>query len=208
MKTPQNFNRPLRAAFALSVALMLSACAPTIPRSYIVLVPDPDGTLGQVTVSGNKGNQVLTRSGQIAGTNGAAVSLMMSSEQLNTEFGAAKAAQPPQPEHFTLYFTSGGTRLTQESEMQLTQILTRWRARSQNAMTEVAVIGHTDTVGSAESNVVLSMQRAKAIAERLREAGLDLSALTLESHGEKHLLVPTKDEVPEPRNRRVQVTIR
>ena len=92
--------------------------------------------------------------------------------------------------------------------MLLAQILTRWRTRAQNTMTEVAVIGHTDTVGSAESNVVLSMQRARAIADRLRDAGLDLSALTLESHGEKHLLVPTKDEIPEPRNRRVQVTIR
>ena len=208
MKTHLRFNHLLGTVFALFVALMLSACAPTIPRSYIVLVPDPSGAVGQVLVSGDKGNQVLTRSGQIAGTDGAAVSLMMDSEQLNVEFGAAKAAQPPQPEHFMLYFTSGGTRLTQESEMLLAQILTRWRTRAQNTMTEVAVIGHTDTVGSAESNVVLSMQRARAIADRLRDAGLDLSALTLESHGEKHLLVPTKDEIPEPRNRRVQVTIR
>ena len=86
--------------------------------------------------------------------------------------------------------------------------MTRWRTRGAQAIVEVVVIGHTDTVGTAENNVVLSAQRAKVVAERLQASGLKLSALTLESHGEKNPLVPTKDGKPEPRNRRVQVTIR
>jgi adhesin transport system outer membrane protein len=187
---------------------MLTACAPTIPRSYVVLVPDLDGAVGQVVVSGAKGNQVLTRAGQIAGTDGSAVQVTMDTQQLATQFGEAQAAQPQQPEHFMLYFVSGGTRLTSESELKFAEILSRWKAREKQASTDVVVVGHTDTVGSSENNTMLSMQRAKAIADRLRAAGLNPSALTLESHGEKQPLVPTQDGVPEPRNRRVQVTIR
>lgn len=208
MQTTPNRRGQMPIFFAVLAALALSACSPTLPRSYVVLVPDADGAVGEVIVSGQKGQQVLKRSGQVAGTDGAAVGLTLGTDQLSAEFGEAKAAQPARPEHFMLYFISGGTRLTTESEILFAEILSRWTSRDQRAVTEVVVIGHTDTVGSAEGNTVLSMQRAQAVVDQLRAAGIKPSALTLESHGEKHPLVPTKDGVPEPRNRRVQVTIR
>jgi outer membrane protein OmpA-like peptidoglycan-associated protein len=192
----------------LGSVLLLSACAPTIPRSYVVLVPDLDGAVGQVIVSGQKGSQVLTRAGQVAGIDGNEVKAQLAGPKLDADFSDAKAAQPTPPEHFMLYFVSGGTRLTEESEIQFTDILTRWKTRGAQAIVEVVVIGHTDTVGSAENNIALSAHRAKAVADRLQAAGLKLSALTLESHGEKNPLIPTKNGVSEPRNRRVQVTIR
>ena len=204
----KNLRRWVLAPSLLIALLLLSACAPTIPRSYVVLILDPDGAVGQVIVSGQKGSQVLTRSGQVAGIDGNEVKAELAPAQFNADFSDAKAAQPAPPEHFLLYFVSGGIRLTDESEIQFNDILTRWRTRGAQAIVEVVVIGHTDTVGTAENNVVLSAQRAKVVAERLQASGLKLSALTLESHGEKNPLVPTKDGKPEPRNRRVQVTIR
>lgn len=192
----------------LGALLLLSACAPTIPRSYIVLMPDLDGTVGQVIVTGQKGSQVLTRAGQAAGIDGHEVKAELGGAKLDADFSEAKAAQPAPPEHFLLYFISGGIRLTEESEIQFNDLLNRWRARGAQSIVEVVVIGHTDTVGSAENNVALSTQRAKAVVDRLQASGLKLSALTLESHGEKNPLIPTKDGVSEPRNRRVQVTIR
>lgn len=204
----KNLRRWLLAPGLLGALLLLSACAPTIPRSYVVLVPDPDGAVGQVIVSGQKGSQVLTRAGQVAGIDGNAVKAELATAQFNADFSDAKAAQPAAPEHFLLYFVSGGIRLTDESEIQFNEILARWRTRGAQTIVEVVVIGHTDTVGTAENNTVLSAQRAKVVADRLQASGLKLSALTLESHGEKNPLIPTKDGVPEPRNRRVQVTIR
>ncbi len=192
----------------LGAMLLLSACAPSIPRSYVVLVPDLDGAVGQVIVSGQKGSHVLTRAGQVAGIDGNEVKAELASAKFDADFSEAKAAQPIPPEHFMLYFVSGGIRLTDESEIQFTDILTRWRTRGAQAIVEVVVIGHTDTVGTAENNLALSAQRAKVVADRLRASGLKLSALTLESHGEKNPLMPTRDGVAEPRNRRVQVTIR
>jgi outer membrane protein OmpA-like peptidoglycan-associated protein len=204
----QNLRRWVRATGLLGALLLLGACAPTIPRSYVVLVPDPDGAVGQVIVSGPKGNQMLSRAGQVAGIDGKEVKAELDGVQLKSDFSAAQEAQPAPPEHFVLYFLSGGIQLTDESETQFTDLMNRWKTRAAQSIVEVVVIGHTDTVGSAEDNVVLGAQRAKVVADRLQVSGMKFSALTLESHGEKNLLIPTKDGVAEPRNRRVQVTIR
>ena len=48
-----------KTALALALAALLSACAG--PRSYVALLTSPDGTLGQVTVTGPQGAQVLTK---------------------------------------------------------------------------------------------------------------------------------------------------
>jgi adhesin transport system outer membrane protein len=204
----QNLRRRVLMPGLLGALLLLAACAPTMPRSYVVLVPDPDGAVGQVIVSGQQGSQVLTRAGQVAGIDGKEVRAGIGDAQLEADFSAAKAAQPAPPEHFMLYFISGGTRLTEESEIKFADLLNRWKSRGAQTIVEVVVIGHTDTVGGAENNVVLSAQRAQMVADRLQAAGMKFSSLTLESHGEKNPLIPTRDGVSEPRNRRVQVTIR
>lgn len=204
----QNLRRWLLIPGLLGMLLLLAACAPTIPRSYVVLLPDLDGKVGEVIVSGQKGNQVLTRSGQLAGIDGVAVQAGLTQKQFDADFSAAQAALPMPAEHFMLYFMSGGSRLTPESETHFAEILNRWKARGADTVLEVAVIGHTDTVGKDEDNMVLSAQRAKLVADRLRASGLKFSTLTMESHGKRNPLVPTKDGVAEPLNRRVQVTIR
>ena len=200
--------RPAAWALLLMALMALAACAPTIPRSYVVLVPDPDGAVGKVIVIGAKGRQELSQAGAVAGTDGSEVRLTLAEPEINAEFGAAKAALPALPEHFMLYFVSATTRLTADSETLLQTILNHWKAREPNAITEVVVIGHTDTVGSEQDNVQLSAQRARIVAERLRSSGLKLGSITVASHGEKQLLIPTPNETPEPLNRRVQVTIR
>jgi outer membrane protein OmpA-like peptidoglycan-associated protein len=64
------------------------------------------------------------------------------------------------------------------------------------------VLGHTDTVGSAEHNLGLSRRRARAIAAWFKSRGLAL-AIAYEGLGERSPLVKTPDETDEPRNRRV-----
>lgn len=64
------------------------------------------------------------------------------------------------------------------------------------------VVGHTDTVGTPESNVVLSQKRARAIASWFRAHGAKV-AIGYEGLGESAPLVKTGDEVDEPKNRRV-----
>ena len=199
-------SRSIQNALGLSVlalAALSVGCAG--PRSYVVLLPSPDGSVGQVTVSGPAGQQLLTRAQTGTGLDGGKPPFEVSSEKLARDFGAAISARPALPEQFLLYFSPGGAALTAESDALLTQILARAKARTS---VDLSVIGHTDTKGDAKANESLGLARANTIAALLRQMGLPDVPLSVESHGERNLLVATPDETDEPRNRCVEVTLR
>jgi outer membrane protein OmpA-like peptidoglycan-associated protein len=72
----------------------------------------------------------------------------------------------------------------------------------------VVVIGHTDRVGTVEYNDRLSLQRAERVRAELVRLGVDPARISVEGRGEREPLVPTPDEMPEPQNRRVEVSVR
>jgi iron complex outermembrane receptor protein len=71
--------------------------------------------------------------------------------------------------------------------------------------TELTVTGHTDTVGSDAYNMRLSRRRAESVAAELEKQGITSSEIEIVAKGERDPLVPTKDGVREPRNRRVTI---
>ena len=73
---------------------------------------------------------------------------------------------------------------------------------------EVAIVGHTDTMGTPPANIELGLKRAVMVRTLLERAGLKPSTVEVTSHGEGNLLVRTSDETPEPRNRRVEISVR
>jgi outer membrane protein OmpA-like peptidoglycan-associated protein len=73
---------------------------------------------------------------------------------------------------------------------------------------ELLVIGHTDTTGARAANFDLGRKRAEMVRGVLIDTGLDASAITIISHGETDLLVSTPDDTFEPRNRRVDISVR
>ncbi|WP_437736075.1 OmpA family protein [Sorangium sp. So ce1335] len=75
------------------------------------------------------------------------------------------------------------------------------RARELGKIT-LFIVGHTDTVGSAEHNLALSRRRARSIAAWFKGRGLKLP-VAYEGLGESSPIVKTADQVDEPRNRRV-----
>lgn len=203
-----------RTTFLLAIALLLvavlSGCAsPTTSRSssgsYVVLLADPDGKLGSVTVQNPRGEEVLTQAYKAASLDGSRGTYFVMEDELRRDFGAAMAARPALPEQFLLYFETGGAELTAQSKDLLPVIVAHARART---ALDMSVIGHTDTVGAADANEALALRRATSIAQQLRQLGLQDATITVESHGEHNLLVPTPDETPEPRNRRVEITLR
>jgi len=176
------------------------------PKSYVVLMENADGTVGRLAVSGAKGEVLLNqpRSGvDLDGT--ASTPYTVDENRINRDFGEALAAQPPLPVSFMLYYKAGGTVLTDESQALIPAILD---AARNHPAPDVSVIGHTDTVGNTEANEKLGLQRAQSVAEIIKKAGLQVHDLTIASHGEKNLLVATPDNTPEPKNRRVEITVR
>ena len=194
-------NTALLLAF---VAMALTGCA-SKPKSYVVLLESPDGTTGQILVKGSKGEQLINKARRGVPLDGSTPPAPVDDETLKKDFGDAMGARPALPEHFLLYFESGGTLLTQQSMAALDKII---EVAKQRPAVDMSIIGHTDTPGTAELNESLAHQRAVAVADLLKQKGLTAHALSVESHGERNLLVRTPDETAEPRNRRVEVSIR
>jgi outer membrane protein OmpA-like peptidoglycan-associated protein len=209
-------SRSLAILAALAVAPGM-ACAKrniaTTPiataQTLVVLLPDSDsGTVGRAALSNSAG------SADLAAERDAAISVpgrtpgpvtTMSEAEVQRVFGAALAALPPPARHFTLYFRFESNELTDESRALVPAILSLVRERS---IPEVLVVGHTDTMGAPKANVDLGLNRAATVRTMLVQAGLDPSTVEVTSHGETDLLVKTADEAPEPRNRRVEISVR
>lgn len=173
------------------------------------MLPDPDsGVTGRAIVSNPAGTTDLNgpRASTSASTGGPpSPAVAMSEAEIQRIFGDALAALPPASRHYTLYFKFDSDELTDESRALIPQIL---EVVSQQALPEVVVIGHTDTTGTSQSNVELGLKRANTVRTLLIEARLNAALIQVTSHGEADLLVPTPNDVAEPRNRRVEITIR
>jgi outer membrane protein OmpA-like peptidoglycan-associated protein len=193
----------------VAVAPPPAAPAPPEPRNAVVLLPDADGGVGRVVVANAAGERTLVRPNQatriLDGRTAPTEPATMSAAEIEATFGPALAAAPTPPLHFILYFEQGSAEPTAASREQLPAIVAAIRER---ASVDTSVVGHADTVGDAKTNLALSLRRAMAVGALLAEAGIDPGSLEITSHGKENPLVPTGDNVAEPRNRRVEVTVR
>ncbi len=74
-------------------------------------------------------------------------------------------------------------------------------------VSNIRVVGHTDTSGSAAYNLNLSKRRAADAREELVRQGVNPVLITSEGKGETEPFVPTGDGVKEQLNRRTEVLI-
>lgn len=192
----------MRASLPLLVLLMLAGCA----SERVVLLPSADGRATAVVVRDARGEIVLDQPYAASLRQMGATSVYRSTPaDVEKRFGPALAAQPARPRSYVLYFEEGGNVLTAESQAEFARVrseIVAWAAP------EVMVIGHTDRVGSAQSNDALSLTRAEAVRALLIEAGLPGDKLEAVGRGEREPLVATADEVAEARNRRVEINLR
>jgi peptidoglycan-associated lipoprotein len=179
-------------------------------RDIIALLPDPETEkVGRAILSFRIGGPVelhdkRTAIRVVAGSPPSVV-FRLSENQVQQLYGDALAALPQPPRHFLLYFETGTSQLTRKSERLVAEILAVVRSRS---VYEVSLVGHTDTTGTAQDNIELGRSQATLIRDLLVAAGLDGSIVSIASHGEADLLVPTPDNTREPRNHRVDVSVR
>jgi len=117
----------------------------------------------------------------------------------------AAAATKPAAVSLNVQFATGSADLTPQairSLDQLGQALTTPTLAGYHFRIE----GHTDTVGTADSNKTLSQRRAEAVVSYLTtKYQIDPARLQAVGMGEDGLLVSTPDNTPEARNRRVLV---
>jgi len=73
--------------------------------------------------------------------------------------------------------------------------------------TRIQVNGFTDTSGTPEYNMGLSIRRANSVKAQLITDGVPANIISIEGFGDTHLLVPTGPGVREPQNRRVEIIL-
>lgn len=188
--------------------LLLAGCAKPARDDLYVLLPGQDGrSSGAVTVESGGKQAILDQPYEAARVKepGRVEPGTVTPEQVQQAFGPALAAQPPRPVSFILYFLENRDELTPESKPTLTRIIAEI---ARFPAPEIVVIGHTDRVGTVARNDALSLQRAGRMRDELVKAGVDPAKIRVEGRGEREPLVPTPDEVAEPRNRRVEINVR
>jgi OmpA-OmpF porin, OOP family len=197
--------RFFRSSAACIVTLLFAACSTT--KTLVALLPEESGTSGTVNMGEGARAVVLDAPLTIAivDTRGNIDKKAVTQEEIQRTFGEALAAQPPKPLSFTLYFSIASTEVTPESQPTLEALLAEVAKRQ---AVEVQVTGHTDRVGTDANNDRLSLERAEAVRDMLVQRGLKSNFIRAVGRGEREPLIPTPDDQPELRNRRVEVIVR
>lgn len=192
--------RALGAA-AITACVALGGCGTT---SVALLDAEPGSPVGSVAVLNPKDEAergVLTA----ANTRSTAGGRVNARPVDAARYADLTNTLPAPPARWVLYFPEGSTELTPDSAREFQMVLAEV-ARRPGA--EVQITGHSDRIDSQAVNDELSKKRAQEIAAALQKHGLDLDITRVTGRGERELLVPTADNVAEPRNRRVEITVR
>lgn len=202
----------MRARVAAFVAvLLLAACAAPGPRTLrpalFAVVPAQDGHVGAVVVQAGDETRVIDKAygAQRILPDGSVRTEQLTEAQVRRDFGPTLDALPGRPTSFTLYFLEGRDELTVESRGELENVFGELRRRP---LPDVMVIGHTDTVGGLAYNDRLSLARAERLREMLISLGIPAERIQAAGRGKREPLVPTEENVSEPRNRRVEISVR
>jgi OOP family OmpA-OmpF porin len=99
-------------------------------------------------------------------------------------------------------FDSGKSTIKQESMPVIEQII---EMMNQAPDIQISVEGHTDNVGSSESNLKLSQARAKSVMDAIVKGGIDKSRLSSTGFGEEKPIADNSTEEGKAKNRRVEL---
>ena len=129
---------------------------------------------------------------------GAGLSLSACASQPQPRTAPLATAQAPS----VVFFDWDKSSLSPEAMATISQAAAAYRATGSAGITNV---GNTDTSGSPDYNMALSIRRADVVTRALIQKGVPAAAIETAGRGQTNLLVPTADGVREPQNRRVEL---
>jgi outer membrane protein OmpA-like peptidoglycan-associated protein len=197
----------LKTFFPFLVLALFMGCA--TPKNVIVLMPDAGGKVGAIELRNRKGAVTLDKGGHALYVKDdkslPAETKPVSDAEVKTMFAEAIDVQPAPPAQFILYFEFNSNKLTPASDELMIRVIDTIKQRNSD---DISVTGHSDRAGSKKYNMSLSLKRAKLVRDILIAKGVAPETIQTTSHGEGNPLIPTDDNVPEPKNRRVEVIVR
>ncbi|MGB6268998.1 MAG: OmpA family protein [Olleya sp.] len=103
-----------------------------------------------------------------------------------------------------VYFDTAKYNINTASQETLNKLINIFREYPD---TSILVVGHTDSVGSEESNMTLSKNRANAVTNYFTQKGLNPSRLTTNWFGESQPINDNSTAEGRAKNRRVNIAI-
>ncbi|MCH9739638.1 MAG: OmpA family protein [Epsilonproteobacteria bacterium] len=101
-------------------------------------------------------------------------------------------------------FATGSSRIEYYS-MRRVENFANFLIRNRGSV--VKIVGHTDSVGSAVSNLALSQRRASAVANKLIELGVSPARISSEGRGENHPIASNQTVEGKRQNRRIEAIL-
>lgn len=139
----------------------------------------------------------------IRSSNGKAV-IQDSSYPCEPQMAEEPEPEPEAPESFVVYFDFDRSNIRPDAAETLVDVLET--AETEEAQ-GFALTGHTDTVGSAEYNMALSLRRAESVRDWFVDRGVPANAISVAGRGFSEPAVPTGPQVREQLNRRVEIVM-
>ncbi len=195
--------------FAIAAGVILALAMLFSSSKTTVILLDSNQSDNGVVVTTEGGvihlDRSYTRTILVRGSEAPEPSSDVERSSVREQYASVIEAHPAAPITLMFYFETGTTRLTPESKGRSAALIELIREREPCV---VDIVGHADTVDTKAYNYELGVRRAIAVKAFLEQENVRMKRVSITSHGENDLLVPTRDGVDEPRNRRVEVIVR
>jgi len=104
-----------------------------------------------------------------------------------------------------VFFKSNESELLPASTIELDRLVV---VLKQNPMSQIEIIGHTDSIGNDKYNMILSLERAKSVGEFLISKGVDVNRLTYSGLGASMPIAANNTKQGRAKNRRTEIAVK
>ncbi|MBE8578072.1 OmpA family protein [Vibrio sp. OPT18] len=171
-------------------------------------IQDLNSNLLSVGVSYNFGTGSTTASAAAATASAVAVTQAPSEQITETaeieEKTTVIVTQAQTESYSQEMFATNSTELSTDGKIALMPLVEVLKDHPQSS---VDVVGHTDSTGSAEYNMMISKKRAAAVAAYIEEQGIEADRISASGEGEENPIASNDTEEGRAQNRRVDATI-
>lgn len=116
----------------------------------------------------------------------------------------SKMPKPSAPQRFLIFFNWNASTISPDSNRVLWQVA---KIAKEHPKAKIRVFAYADTAGSKKSDAEISVRRAQSVRAALVKLGISEEAIAIFPRGATNLVVPTRGDVRELQNRRVEIWV-